>query len=224
MNENTNCQEIRRIFRKGDASKPIDIVPFVIKGNLSAVTNFLEKRGSLISYKDSFIYVSKDTIELVLFDNLSIKSSVSGKITFDEPLDVFMKDIYTPESLGIWLRTHPYYWANPANIRETIAKLLNFNVKLDQEIEKQKDFRGNNANSFKQTIAQSNLPNGFQLYYNLNGEKKIVDIEIILNSNISLSLYSESLYILKENDAEKIIQNEITKIIKLKPDLPIIYK
>jgi len=106
---------------------------------------------------------------------------------------------------------------------EISSVLADFKAKIDKEIEKSEDFRGNRK-LLQNQIVKTNVPPGFNLCVSVfkNHPKTVIAVEIVIDpDDLSCALISPELndYIVENTDI--LIDSELTKIRELFPSLRI---
>jgi len=220
-------QEI--VIREGEALKLRYSLNLNIRGRIDTVSRFLCKRLDTLEQENCNITVSRSEMEIFLAINETDPDKigvVTGKLMFDEDFEAFGINTgkkYPLFGLADFLKMHRYCFDAPSVAMKIVNELKNFKAKVNKEIEKASDNRGNNKILLEQTV-NSNIPESFTLKMPIfKGEDPRsfqVEINIIVR-DAEMECYLESI---EANDlikqlSGKIIDNELLIIAKLASDI-----
>jgi len=198
---------------------------------IDAVKEYLSKKGiEDEQIPHSFIWYSTDAdepfIQLNYASRREKKDDIHGKLSLDPDLKKFGINSgaqFTTHALANFIRLNRHYFETKDTAMSLVKELQNFKAKVDKEIEKANDNRGNAALSIKQTVI-SNVPLDFTLYLPIfkGSAKRAVKCEIDIDAaDLTCSLVSPDLKELIDTESKLIIDAELTEIRKLWPDLKI---
>jgi hypothetical protein len=198
---------------------------------IDAVREYLSKEGvESEEIPNSLIWYSTDVEEPFIQLNYAIrkekKDDIHGKLSMDPDLKKFGINSggqFTTHALANFIRLNRHYFETKDQAMSLVKELQNFKAKVDKEIEKANDNRGNAALSIKQTVI-SNVPLDFTLFLPIfkGSDKRAVKCEIDIDANdLSCSLVSPDLKELFDTESKLIIDAELSEIKKLYPQLRI---
>ena len=211
------------VILEGQAPEQHNDQPVTISGTISAPSRFIEGRNE--DFKDSkrHCMVSKTDgyIRLILNEQSVVdKYIIQGKIEVAKKFNTLGinsdKTQYSPEELANKLKLLRSMFVSNLEHASICATLRNLKAKVNAEIEKADDRKGNVTQNFKQSV-ESNMPDAIKLKLPLlEGEEPIeIEVNVILEahgSDIKCSLESvEAAELIETQFAERVNQ-EIEKI------------
>lgn len=178
----------------------------------------------------SILLVDKTNGEIVFIGNAweDPQTKISGNLTIDLNFIGFglnSDDGFTPEKLAQFLKRRKHYFLSKETFSDVYVNLRNFKAKVNKEIEKLSDDNGNYENNRRQVV-ESNCPKGFTLRIPIfkGIEAQEIPVEIIVDSELHVSLQSIDALQMEDQLKETIIDAEVELIAKNNPNLCIIYK
>jgi hypothetical protein len=212
------------VVLQGDAPEQFNNVPVSIEGTISAPSKFIEGRKDDFKTTDKHCLVSKTdgTIRLILNEQSVVnKYTILGKIEISKKFKSLGinsdKTDYSPEELANKLKLLRSMFVSNMEHASICSILRNLKAKVNADIEKLDDRKGNVTNNFKQTV-ESNMPDAIKLKLPLlEGEEPIeIEVNVILtangNSDIKCSLESVDAAELIEEQFKLRVEQEIEKI------------
>lgn len=212
------------VVLQGDAPTQHNNQPVSIEGTISAPSRFIEGRKEDFEGKDKHCMVSKTEgiIKLTLNEQSVVdKYTIIGKIQVSKKFKALGinsdKTNYTPEELANKLKLLRSMFVSNMEHANICSTLRNLKAKINSDIEKLDDRRGNITQHFKQTV-ESNMPAAIKLKLPLlEGEEPIeIEVNVILeangDSNIKCSLESVEAAELIETQFAKRVSEEVEKI------------
>lgn len=216
-------------FLTGKALDPKEPVAIRIEGVLDSPLRWLEKRVSGIDQKQAHLLVDREALSmtLILEETNHYYGLVSGKL---ELHPMFVKfGINTPKSLSNFDMAKLFKMNRTAFDVQSVAMQLvtdlqNFRAKVDREIEKSDNNRGDKR-ELRAQVVESNLPDAFVLTVAIfkGTPKRSFEVEVYVNADdFSCSLVSPVANDLIEVMRDAEIDRVLTAIRELAPDLAII--
>lgn len=155
------------IVRSGDALPVREPKPLKIEGNFPTVSTFLRGRYATLKPDECHILVDRDhgVIELIISETSHFSGSVKGLLYEDADFTAFginKAKKYTLRELSDFIKMHRYCFEDPAVAMKLVADLRNFKAKVNKDIEKVGDNRGN-RNEVLSQVVDSNIPESFTL-------------------------------------------------------------
>lgn len=197
--------------------------PVTISGIISAPSSFIDGRKEDFSESARHCLVSKTEgiIKLVLNEqSICDKYIIEGKIQKGKKfLGLGINDdkvLYSPEELANKFKLLRSMFVSNLEHATICTTLRNLKAKVNAEIEKADDRKGNVTQNFKQSV-ESNMPDAIKLKLALlEGEEPIaIEVNVILEahgSDIKCSLESVDAAELIETQFEDRVNQEIEKI------------
>lgn len=199
------------IILEGQAPSQHNDLPVVITGNIDAPSRFIAGRSGDFKESRKHCLVSKtDGKILLVLNEQSVvnKYQIEGKIAVAKKFTSLGinndKTAYTPEELANKLKLLRSIFVSNLEHANICATLRNLKAKVNSEIEKQDDKKGNVQRNFKQTV-ESNMPDSIKLNIALlEGEDPIeIEVNVLLEANGSdIKCYLESI------DAAELIETQ----------------
>lgn len=207
----------------GTAPEQHNPKPVSISGNIDAPSRFIEGRKEDFKNTSRHCMVSETEGKIVLVLN---EQSVVDKYTITGQICVAkkFKDLainepvsYSPEELANKLKLLRSMFVSNLEHAQICSTLRNLKAKINADIEKADDRKGNVERNFKQTV-ESNMPDAIKLKIPLlEGEDPTqIEVNVVLeangNNNIVCFLESvEAAEMIEQQFAERVTQ-EIVKI------------
>lgn len=218
------------VIREGKAND-IHVAKGIKIGSLTidAVQEYLSKKGvEPEEIENSYIWYSVKGlfIQLQYAMRRENEDSIHGKLTLDSDLEKFginSGNQFTTHQLANFIRLHRHFFETKDVALKLVTELQNFRAKVDKEIEASDDKKANVKMMLVQKVV-SNIPTEFTLLLPIfTGTKKVaVKVEIDIDANdLTCSLVSPDLKEIIDTESKAIIENELTAIRKLYPELRI---
>lgn len=189
--------------------KPVDI-----SGNIDAPSRFIEGRQSEFVLSNRHCLVSKtDGIIKLIINEQSVvdKYTITGKIEISKKfrkLGINSDVSYKPEELANKLKLLRSLFVSNLEHATICNTLRNLKTKINRDIEKANDQKGNVTNNFRQTV-ESNMPDSIKLLIPLLEGEDPVEIE--LNVILEAEGGSEIKCHLESIDAAELIESQFTE-------------
>lgn len=211
----------------GDAPEQHNNQPVDISGNIDAPNRFLEGKISEFEGSKSHCLASKTEGKITLILNeqsVCDKYVITGKIEVAKKfssLGINKNDVsYTPEQLANKFKLLRSLFESNLEHAKICATLRNIKAKVNADIEKADDRKGNVERNFRQAV-ESNMPDSIKLNLPLlEGEPPVVIelnvvLEVVNGSDIKCYLESIDAADLMEELFNKRVSEEIEKLSKL---------
>lgn len=194
-----------------------------IVGNIDTPSRFIEGRKPefINSKRHCTVSKTKGEITLILNEQSVVdKYVISGKIRIGDKfksLGINTAECYSPEHLANKLKLLRSLFVSNLEHASICGTLRNLKAKINSDIEKADDRKGNVIRNFQQTV-ESNMPDAIKIKIPLlEGEEPLeIEVNVILetNGNSEIKCYLESIDAaeLIEQQFEQRINQEIEKI------------
>jgi len=202
-----------------------------ISGAIQTPLEFLEKRKDTgnIEMKNSHVEYDFEKFKIVLIvnENSHYSNQITGKMIETETLknlSINTGKRWSAFELADYIRLNRTIFRDMAEAAKLVTLLNNFKAKVDKEMEQQKDNRAN-YNLQKRQVVESNLPDAFTLVLPIfKGQPKVeIEVEVDIDANsLECVLISPQLAEIKQTSIETIIDEQLSKIKELCPELPVI--
>lgn len=217
------------IVRHGTALEPKDRKVIAIIGNIDSVGRFLAKRS--IDQKDSVVEVNRDdmTINLIIHQTSPYPGYVQGRLLVTEDFKKFKINTgkyWNLHELADFIKLNRAFFENRTEASQLVAELRNFKAKVNQDLEKADDRRGNVDYVRRQSV-ESNLPEAFNMKMRVfKGEPEdVFPVEVAIHPDtFECTLVSPAVAEAMQDSIDSIIDGELMEIKRLCPDLVIIEK
>lgn len=211
-------QEVYNISLAGEKSELVIIhkegfdelrpEPVRISGNIDSVSNWLLKRFSKEASPDAKNYISGDTAHVLINrDKMTIslivnendpyyKGSITGALTKHhdfEKWEINTGHEFDNKTLSEFIKMNRSCFESKSDAMKLSSELATLRVKVDKEVEKSNDNRGNIRQMLAQQVIEMNIPKTFKLRVPLfKGQPAtIFEVEIYVNpNNFMVSLVS----------------------------------
>lgn len=216
-------------IREGRALELKEPTPLRIIGVIDAPLSFLSQRMGTLMESDCHILVNRETgtILLTVDERSFYKDTITGKIDLSAEFNKFginSGQYHTPYDLSQLFKMNRSYFENQSVAMGLVSVLMNFKAKVEKEMEKSENGRGDRRVLMAQTVA-SNIPEKFNLCIPVfrGMPKQVFEVEIMINpSDLTCTLQSpqanDLIYVVKD----ELINSTLLKIQEIAPEIVII--
>lgn len=223
------CGEI--VIREGKAMEVREPVKVGISGTLDAPARWLETRMrlGLVNQGANHVLVDREhlTITLQCNENNHYGSKISGSLIVSPEFRRFginEGEYITNFEMAELFKMNRSHFETKAVAMKLVTELQNFRAKVDKEIEKSDNNRGDKRLLINQVV-QSNLPEAFNLHIPIfkGTPKQTVNVEVYINpSDFSCTLVSADANDLLEDMRDSQMDAVLSRIREVCPDIVII--
>jgi len=218
------------IIREGEAIPLKEPKILKLMGILSCVLAFLKQRVALINQKAAHILVNRDknsmSITLKLDETDFYGGEVCGKIILAEDFVEFginKGKKYSLRDLSDFIKMHRYCFSESSVAMKLVTDLRNFKGKVEKELEKMSDQRGNQKTLMAQVV-DSNIPESFTLKMPIfkGCEPATFNVEtniIVRDAEMECTLESVEANDIVNKFKEEAINLELKMISEVAPDI-----
>ena len=204
-----------------------------IKGVIFAPLNFLDKRVKDIDQHKAHILVCRDKLQILLIineDDEYNRGNVLGTLEFSEifkKMGINSSKEWSPEQLGQFLKLNRSFFVDyKGEGMKVVNALKSFSAKVNQDVARETNEKGNRAVSFKQAV-DSNIPASFKLKLPIFSGGEYVEIEVetyasVDGMDVSICLQSAGANEVIEDTKATVISDAIEKIRAIAPEIAII--
>lgn len=207
----------------------------LLHGTITAPLEFLSKRKSEINQipqQRCHINVSRENMDIHLVTNENdpyFIGHITGKLEYHPKFEEFginSGKVWTPSGLGMFFKMNRFFFLTKEDNMKLVSDLMNFKATVDNKIERSLKESGDRTDNFAQVV-NSNLPKAFLLeipiFKGMPPEQIEVETFAIINGReVSFILISPGAQQLVEEIRNKIIDEQLTKIRGIAPDIVII--
>lgn len=221
------------VIREGKAMEIHQPVKVGISGTLDAPARWLETRMrlGLVNQGANHVLVDREhlTITLQCNENNHYGSIISGSLIVSPEFKRFginEGEYITNFDMAELFKMNRSHFETKAVAMKLVTELQNFRAKVDKEIEKSDNNRGDKRLLINQVV-QSNLPEAFNLRIPIfkGTPKQTVNVEVYINpSDFSCTLVSADANDLLEEMRDREMDAVIDRIHAVCPDIVIIEK
>lgn len=203
-----------------------------ISGNIDAISRYLQTRKLSIEMQMcSHIVIDREDKSITLNLNASnfYGGVVTGKLAYSKAFTVFEINTgkeYTTFELADFIKMNRSAFEKPTEAVKLIKELNNFKAKVQSEVEKLDDKRGNRTD-FQRQAVDSNIPEKFNLLLPIfkGQQKRPIEVEVNINpSSLNCTLISPQAKEIIDTVTDDIINTELELIKDNAPEIVIIEK
>lgn len=220
----------------GDAPEQLDILEPVkvdLQGTIEAPLNWLEKRVGDIDQHKAHIVVNRDKLQIMLVvneDDPYTIGKVVGELKYSEiflKLGINSDKQWQPEVLSRFLKLNRSLFLDKTENMKVVTALKQIETKVEQEVSRERQENGNVGLSFKQQVANSNIPERFTLKIPVfsGGAYTEVAVETFVTidgAQIGIALQSAAANDVVEDSKSNTIGDVVAKIREIAPEIAII--
>lgn len=200
----------------------------VIAGSINSAFEYLSKKvvkPEIIEHSKLEFCYDKLYIKLLYDARERNPDVIEGNLKLHPDLEKFNINSgksYKTFELADFIKMNRHYFENKEYAMKLVSELRNFEGKVNKELESKDDNRGNKRVLINQ-IVESNIPNGFflELPVFIGQEKKRLEVEIDINGSFDCSLVSPDLKEFIDLESKSILDEQLTKIKELHPELKV---
>lgn len=226
-----DVKEVVITHKKGfDETKPI---PVTVAGNIDSVSSWLVKRYSppfksisLIDTETAYVLVNRDKMSITLVFNESdpyFRGTVVGTLTKHPDFDKWEINTgheWDNKGLAEFIKMNRSCFESKGDAMKISSELSSLKVKVDHEVEKANDNRGNVRQMISQKVIEMNIPKLFKLRVPIfKGQPaKLFEVEIYVNpNNYMVSLISPEANDIIATVRDSVIDEQKKEIEKICP-------
>lgn len=217
------------IIREGKAPEIYDPVNLSISGVLNTPQIWLSKKIRSISEISSHIIIDRENLSITLFidENNHFSDRIKGKLELHPDFKKFKINTgeqFTNFELAELIKMNRSAFESPSVAMSLVTDLKNFKAKVDKEIEKANNDRGNVKLVVSQFV-ESNLPEKFWLEVPVfkGTPKERVEVEIYIDpASLTCSMVSPHANDLVSDIRDKAIDDVIHEIEIIAPEIAIL--
>lgn len=224
-----------------DQQKPTVIS---ITGNIDSVVKWLEKRclatnypvfeslnENMVSQLISHVLINREEMSVMLVFNETDplnKSTVTGKLLMHPDFTKWAINAGTEfdsKTLSEFIKMNRSCFESKSDAMKLSAELSQLRVKVDKEVEKSNDNRGNVKQMLAQQVIEMNIPKTFKMKVPIfkGIEPVVFEVEIYVNpNNFNVSLVSPEANDFIQQIRDNVINEQKETITRLCPELVII--
>lgn len=220
----------------GDAPEQLDVLAPVkvdLMGTIEAPLNWLEKRVGDIDQHKAHVVVNRDKLQIMLVineDDPYTNGKVVGELKYSEiflKLGINSDKQWQPDVLSRFLKLNRSLFLDKTENMKVVTALKQIETKVEQAVSRERQENGNVGLSFKQQVANSNVPERFTLKIPVfsGGSYTEVAVETFVTidgAQISIALQSAAANDVIEYSKDITIGDVVAKIREIAPEIAII--
>lgn len=200
-----------------------------ISGTIESPFAWLEKRIETIEQLKAHVIVNREklSISLKIEDKNHFSDTITGKAELHPAFVKFSintNTYRTPKELAQLFKMNRSFFENKSEAMMLVSELQNFKAKIDGEVEKADDNRGNRKLLVQQAV-NSNVPDNFKVNVPIfkGGKPETIEVEIYIEADdLTCCLISPQANERVEELRDSMIDAELSKIEKIAPHIVII--
>lgn len=225
------------IVREGAAVKQLEPkapVKTNLQGVIGCVAEYLSKRINVGQFRqeDCHILVDRENVEITMITNEAdeyTRGKIVGKLSYNPKFVEFginQHKTWTPTELGLFIKMNRAFFADRQTNMSLVSTLMNFTATVNGKVERAIAENGNRTDNFTQVV-NSNLPESFTIqmpiFKGMPAETIEVETFAVVNGReVTFALLSPGAQATLEDLRDKVIDEEISKIIGIAPKIAII--
>lgn len=220
----------------GDAPEQLDVLAPVkvdLMGTIEAPLNWLEKRVGDIDQHKAHVVVNRDKLQIMLVikeDDPYTNGKIVGELKYSEiflKLGINSDKQWQPDVLSRFLKLNRSLFLDKTENMKVVTALKQIETKVEQAVSRERQENGNVGLSFKQQVANSNIPEQFTLKIPVfsGGSYTEVAVETFVTidgAQISIALQSAAANDVIEYSKDITIGDVVAKIREIAPEIAII--
>lgn len=220
----------------GDAPEQLDVLAPVkvdLTGTIEAPLNWLEKRVGDIDQHKAHVVVNRDKLQIMLVineDDAYTNGKIVGELKYSEiflKLGINSDKQWQPDVLSRFLKLNRSLFLDKTENMKVVTALKQIETKVEQAVSRERQENGNVGLSFKQQVANSNIPERFTLKIPVfsGGSYTEVAVETFVTidgAQISIALQSAAANDVIEYSKDITIGDVVSKIREIAPEIAII--
>jgi hypothetical protein len=217
------------IVREGKALDLFNPSVVEIHGTIDAPLRFIKARLEEIQpHKNCNILVNTETgkIGLSVDETNPFGAIIEGQLILNADIQNFRINdgkYQLPEDLATFLRVRKHLFKSPDTYMTVFTGLRSFTAKVNQVISAIRTDTGDYESKKSQAV-EHNIPKGFTLLLPIfKGMPKVeVGIEILVDKNLNVTMYSSDLIQMEAELRELYLNDEVKAIQEIAPEIVII--
>ena len=218
----------------GDAPEQLDVLAPVkvdLMGTIEAPLNWLEKRVGDIDQHKAHVVVNRDKLQIMLVineDDPYTNGKIVGELKYSEiflKLGINSDKQWQPEVLSRFLKLNRSLFLDKTENMKVVTALKQIETKVEQAVSRERQENGNVGLSFKQQVANSNIPERFTLKIPVFSGGDYTEVETFVTidgAQISIALQSAAANDVIEYSKDITIGDVVAKIREIAPEIAII--
>lgn len=219
------------VIREDDALVVHEEKAINVSGTLDSPVRWLDKRLTDIEPLSAHVLVDRDamSVQLITEERNHFSNSITGRLEFHPAFKKFginAGEYITPAAMADKIKMNRSFFESKSEAMALVSILKNFKAKIDAEIEKSDDNKGNRKVLVQQTVS-SNLPASFKMVLPIfKGEKpKTIEVEVYIEADeFTCTLISPEANEEMEHLRDTAINLVIEQIFAVNQDIVIIEK
>lgn len=232
VTESSESKTCELIIREGEALPALKPVKLDISGIIDTPLRFLKKRVMELDQLKGHVLVDREnlSIELVIDESDPyLRGTITGRLsehpTFKK-LGVNSGRYVTTYEMAELIKMNRSAFENRQEAMQLVSALKNFKGKVEKDMEKANDDRGNRKILLHQTV-ESNVPDSFKISIPLfkGMPKETFEVEVYFNpDDLTCTLVSPAANDILEDVRDSTIDDVIRHIIDVAPEVVVIEK
>lgn len=221
------------VIREGEALKIHEPVKVVIAGTIDAPARWLETRMrlGLVNQGANHVLVDREKLSITLQcnENNHYGSNISGKLIVSPEFKKFginSGEYLTNFEMAELFKMNRSCFENKQVAMKLVTELQNFKAKVDKDIEKMDNNRGDRRLLINQAV-QSNLPEHFNLCIPIfkGTPKQTINVEVYISpDDLSCTLISAEVNDILDGLRDQSMNEVLDRINSICPDIVVIEK
>jgi len=232
------CEKAELVIREVAKVNELEVkapLKIGITGTIGAPVEFLAKRfdqPDQIDPKKCHVLVNREKISITLItheDDEYLRGQVTGALSMNSKFEEFSINgtkIWTPEELGLFIKMNRSFFVDRNENMTLVTELMNYKATVNSQVVIGVSTNGSKTDNFEQVV-NSNLPKSFSIkisiFKGMNPE--ILEVETfakVSGRDVFFVLLSPDAAAIEEDIRDKVIEEQLTAIRAISPDIAII--
>lgn len=214
------------IIREGKAPEIHEPRNLIVNGILDSPSRYLRKRVKAFPETQCHVIINREklTIQLVSDERNHVQTVITGSLQIHpdfKKLGINSGEYLTAFELADLFKMNRSLFENQSAVMEIVSKLKNFKARVNKEIEKSTNDKGN-VRLLLDQVVNSNLPDSFKLNVPLfkGFPKEVIEVEINVNpQDLTCTLISPVANDLIQFHRDAAIDSELSEINEIAPNI-----
>lgn len=232
------CEKAELVIREVAKVNELEVkapLKIGITGTIGAPVEFLAKRfdqPDQIDPKKCHVLVNREKISITLItheDEEYLRGQVTGSLSMNSKFEEFSINgtkVWTPEELGLFIKMNRSFFVDRNENMTLVTELMNYKATVNSQVVIGVSTNGSKTDNFEQVV-NSNLPKSFSIKISIFKGMNPETIEVetyakVSGRDISFILISPDAAAIEEDIRDRVIEEQLTAIRAISPDIAII--
>jgi hypothetical protein len=207
-------------IREGQALPLKDPERIIFSGHLFTPGDFMENRRKLLDNENCHLRIDTNAgqVEFYMEEKSAFRNVITGTLKKSSVIALFginIEKYYGDKELAKFFRRTEYYFTDSDIHKKIVKELMSFKAKVDVQIEKSQDNRGNTKQLYERLV-ESNIPESFVMKAPLFDGYEPIEFTVLISAEadttgVKFYLESPELFKLEEEEKRRLIDKEVER-------------